>query len=337
MDCFGFFRGFNRDSLKKIKRTIAKNNNSIIYDIPPSSHPGATSSAVLKSQTTSPHRYEGGRRFHADESIPYILPSDAQEDDRLHLQHWAIKLAFGSNFDAPVQHALEHGIDVLDSACGPGTWMLEMANMFPNSKFHGTDISTRFPDQIKPGNSEFRVHNIVNDPPFEKDCFGYIHQRLVVLSIKIDEWPTVLENLKLTLKPGGWIELTEFSFAEAYNLGPVTKKKKQGFKLMAAGGMDPDLGSNLTKLLLKAGFINIQKRSVDFPINHGGKLGELFWYDFKEGLVSSKLAYTKIHSEFEKPGVYEKFLEDMGEECKTNKTTIQWTRAIAQKPLRSDT
>lgn len=43
------------------------------------------------------------------------------DKDRLHQQHWMIRLAFGSNFDAPVQDALERGIVVLDSACGTYT------------------------------------------------------------------------------------------------------------------------------------------------------------------------------------------------------------------------
>lgn len=40
------------------------------------------------------------------------------DKDRLHQQHWMIRLAFGSNFDAPVEKELEKGIVVLDSACG---------------------------------------------------------------------------------------------------------------------------------------------------------------------------------------------------------------------------
>ncbi|KAI9322647.1 S-adenosyl-L-methionine-dependent methyltransferase [Dichotomocladium elegans] len=288
---------------------------------------------IQTNQSTSAHRYEDGRHFHADKNITYILPDDIQEDDRLHLQHWAVQLAFGSNFDAPVQEALEDGIKVLDSACGPGTWVLEMAKAFPNSKFCGTDLSSRFPDQIKPKNSEFYVHNIVEDPPFEKDSFGYIHQQAVTVGIKIVDWPKVLENHKLILKPGGWIELTEFSYTEAHNSGPITKAGNDiSFKMLAAAGLDPDLGSHLTTLLADAGFTNIQARSVDIPVNHGGKLGELFWENTKEAFKSTKSVYAKFRPEFQEPGVYEKFIEDMGEECKTYKSTVRWTRAIAQKP-----
>lgn len=40
------------------------------------------------------------------------------DKDRLHQQHWMIKLAFGGNFSSPVEEQLQKGITVLDSACG---------------------------------------------------------------------------------------------------------------------------------------------------------------------------------------------------------------------------
>ncbi|KAI9322668.1 S-adenosyl-L-methionine-dependent methyltransferase [Dichotomocladium elegans] len=333
MGCFGVLRTFTRDLKKNRKEDNAKNNMSTTSDITSGPPATDTPSPVQISQSTQSNRYENGRRFNDDENVVYILPNDAQDDDRLHIQHWALKLGFGSNFDAPVEQTLKDGTNVLDSACGPGTWMLDMATMFPNSKFYGTDVSSRFPDQIKPKNSEFCVHNIMDDPPFEKDYFGYIHQRLVIAGIKKNDWPKVIENLKLTLKPGGWIELTEISFVQMNNLGPITESGNNiTFKVLAAGGMDPDLGSNLMQMLSDAGFINIQKRTFDAPLNHGGKIGELFWNDFEELMKSTKSAYASVHPEFEEPGVHEKFIKDVGEECKLNKTTVQWTRAFAQKP-----
>ncbi|KAI9322592.1 S-adenosyl-L-methionine-dependent methyltransferase [Dichotomocladium elegans] len=253
------------------------------------------------------------------------------------MQHWAIKLAFGSNFDAPVQSILESGTNVLDSACGPATWTIEMSHTFPSSRFYGTDISSRFPDQVKAGKCEFLVHNILDEPPFEENFFGYIHQRLVILGIKMVDWPKVLENLRFTLKPGGWIELTEFSYVKAENLGPKGQFVIDlSLKVLQAAGLDPDLGSNLPKLLIDAGFTNVQSRSVELPINHGGKVGELFWQDFKEGFKAAKHVYAKMHTEFQEPGVYEKFLDELGEEGRQKKSTIQWTRVIAQKPLADD-
>lgn len=46
---------------------------------------------------------------------------------------------------------------------------------------------------------------------------------------------------------------------------------------MNKGGMDIDLANNLEPMLKDAGFVNVQTRSFDMPMNHGGKVGELFW------------------------------------------------------------
>lgn len=149
----------------------------------------------------------------------------------MHQQHWLVALAFGSHFDSPVQAELEKGINVLDSACGtlilflmfsattlplqclwyqqhdswlthlyydttkidegPATWAMQMAKAYPKSKVYGTDISERFPDSIKPSNCEFLVHNIVENPPFPDDHFGFIHQRFLLLGIAKKDWPQV--------------------------------------------------------------------------------------------------------------------------------------------------
>ncbi|KAI9321235.1 S-adenosyl-L-methionine-dependent methyltransferase [Dichotomocladium elegans] len=247
------------------------------------------------------------------------------EDDRLHLQHWAVKLAFGSNFDAPIEKELEEGTNVLDSACGPATWTLEMANAFPNSTFYGTDISPRFPEQIKPGNCKFLVHNILEEPPFEENFFGYIHERLVVLGIKQADWPKLLKNLTKTLKPGGWLELTE-----------VNQTAQFCRKVMTAAGLDLDIESSLPNLVSEAGLINIQKRQVDAPINHSGKMGQLFWENFKEGFSAVRAAFTKFHPEFEEPGAFEKFIDGIGEDSRKSEWTISFTRVIGQKPLLND-
>lgn len=38
--------------------------------------------------------------------------------DRVHQQHWMLKVLFDGNFKAPVESALEEGMQVLDSGCG---------------------------------------------------------------------------------------------------------------------------------------------------------------------------------------------------------------------------
>ncbi|KAI9321236.1 S-adenosyl-L-methionine-dependent methyltransferase [Dichotomocladium elegans] len=331
-------RKSNKDSKKKsnLDATIPQSpthDASNISDVASVSKSGVDTQITSISSSPLQHHYENGRRYYDNEDIAYLLPDDIEDDDRMYLQHWAVRMAFGSNFDAPVTNALNDGINVLDSACGPGAWTLEMANKYPNSKFYGTDISPRFPNQF-PSNCEFLAHNIVDTPPFGENYFDYAFQRLVILGIKKVDWPKVIENIKFTLKPGGWIELTEFSYFTSQNVGPnIQLVVDLSRKIMTAAGLDLEIQSNLSRLLSEAGFTNIQVRTVDVPINHGGKMGNLFWQDSKEAFTSAKHMFTKFHPDFEKPGVFDKFIEDIGEESKVKKWTMPWTRAIAQKPL----
>lgn len=99
-----------------------------------------------------------------------------------------------SNFHAPIEEKLRKGIKVLDSGCGPGTWTLEMAEAYKESKFHGIDCSAIFPDNIKPSNVEFAVANLAKPLPFEDNFFDYIYQRLVFLGLTSEDWDNVKDN-----------------------------------------------------------------------------------------------------------------------------------------------
>lgn len=98
---------------------------------------------------------------------------------------------YSRNFVAPVAEQLEKGITVLDSGCGPASWTLDMAQEFPNSKFHGIDISNIFPNEKKPDNCEFVIANISEKIPYPDNYFDYVHQRLLFLGLTSEMWESV--------------------------------------------------------------------------------------------------------------------------------------------------
>jgi ubiquinone/menaquinone biosynthesis C-methylase UbiE len=98
---------------------------------------------------------------------------------------------FSSNFHAPVTQMLEEGITVLDAGCGPATWTFEMGEAFPESKFHGVDISCVFPEDIKPANVELVIGNIAKYIPYPDNTFDYVHQRLLFAGLTDENWESV--------------------------------------------------------------------------------------------------------------------------------------------------
>lgn len=98
---------------------------------------------------------------------------------------------FYRNFQAPLQEKLEQGITVLDSGCGPAAWVFDMAKDFPNSQFHGIDITSTFPHDTKPSNCEFTVANLAEGIPYPDNYFDYVHQRLLILGLTNANWDFV--------------------------------------------------------------------------------------------------------------------------------------------------
>lgn len=105
-----------------------------------------------------------------------------------------------SNFHAPVQEQLTEGINVLDSGCGPGTWTLDLAEVYPKSKFYGVDASCVFPENIKPPNVQFLIGNIAKDLPFPDNQFDFIFQRLLFLGLTSDDWDNVRQSVTVFSK-----------------------------------------------------------------------------------------------------------------------------------------
>ncbi|KAI9254604.1 S-adenosyl-L-methionine-dependent methyltransferase [Phascolomyces articulosus] len=281
------------------------------------------------------HRYDDqGRRYHNRNDAVYILPDDDEEIDRIHMQHWVLKIGFQGNFDAPLKKELDEGITVLDGGCGPGTWSLEMAKEFPRSDFYGVDISEVFPSEIKPPNCNFQVHNLSNPLPFTSEFFDYIFQRMLVLGIMRDDWDKVLSHYMDALKPGGWIELTEVNIPDSVNAGPKLSILMNTLGEVAKQkGVNPSISSELESKLKKAGAVNTVNRRIEVPMHHGGKLGMLLWEDFViafRGLLKPFVA--KKYPEYEDEEAYIKFIDEVAKECEETQNHIIFYRAYGQKP-----
>ena len=81
---------------------------------------------------------EHGRTYHSYKQGAYFLPNDAEEQERLDIQHKsALTLLDGKLALAP----LEQPRNVLDLATGRGIWALEFAKRYPQANVIGSDLS----------------------------------------------------------------------------------------------------------------------------------------------------------------------------------------------------
>lgn len=107
--------------------------------------------------------------------------------------------------------------------CGSGTWLLELARMYPNNEYYGVDVTPLLPTDSLPGNVQFFSVNVLYDLPFEAFTFDFVHQRLLVRNFNTKQWQTIIGELARVTKPYGFIEIMEMDLSP-YCQGPTTKK-----------------------------------------------------------------------------------------------------------------
>jgi len=136
--------------------------------------------------TGSFFRRLGGRRHRV--GVPYILPADMQEINRLDFQHYMLRYALRGNYAAPVRNPA----NILDVGGGTGRWAIEMAGLFTRANCISLDLT----DPSVPGgaligvtpppNVRFVVANVLEGLPHPDASFDFVHQRLLTGALPAD-------------------------------------------------------------------------------------------------------------------------------------------------------
>ncbi|KAI8147548.1 S-adenosyl-L-methionine-dependent methyltransferase [Fennellomyces sp. T-0311] len=269
----------------------------------------------------------------------YLLSHDETEKERLRKQSAAVTAICGGNFDAPVHDYLAKGTNVLDSGCGPGTWILDMYKEYPQSTFYGIDLSPVFPtgnNAADLANCKFSCHNVLEPLPFPDNHFGFIRQQFLVGGIPEHSWPTLLKEFMRIVEPGGWIELTEVIPTDVFNLGPKYEAVNNAMIQYARErGVRMSATRELEKYLIDAGAVHIQNRPRLFPIGHIGPSNDSW---IRENVISVlrhqfQPIFVKMHPELQDRESYEKHMSEIMEECGELKTSMLLYRMYAQKPM----
>ncbi len=137
--------------------------------------------------------------------VPYLLPKDALEDQRLNYQHHVLYRTMSNHYLAPLTQAT--ATTILDVGTGTGIWPIEMSALFPHAQILGVDVALSSLPNPLPPNCLFAEANILHGLPFPDQQFAFTHQRLLVAAIPTTHWPTVVRELVRVTRPGGWIEL----------------------------------------------------------------------------------------------------------------------------------
>lgn len=221
-------------------------------------------------------RIFGGRRHLA--AIPYPLPKDMGEINRLDFQHYLLRTGIGQNFIAPVSQPQA----ILDVGSGSGRWAMEIAAQFPSAQVTGVDLVAPSVDisqvlghglDTKPSNFSFALGNILEGLPFPDASFDFVHQRLLITAIPKRFWPNVIAELARVTRPGGWVELAECGVAERGGPGYMGLWGSW-IEFLDTRGVDFSLGHTIGQMLASGGLAQVTQRQLYFPMGDwGGRVG----------------------------------------------------------------
>ena len=170
--------------------------------------PGVKDDDVYKS---SPRGVMDGRK--RTQGVPYLMPTDLEEMNRLDFQHYMLRYALRGNYAAPVGRPGS----ILDVGTGTGRWAREMAQLFPQANVVGVDVKLPPADSqaeegkgdLRPPNYAFVYGNLFEGLPFADGAFDFVHMRLLIKAIPHEKWPSVIKELIRVTRPGGWVESVE--------------------------------------------------------------------------------------------------------------------------------
>lgn len=183
--------------------------------------------------------------------------------------------------------------DVLDIACGPGGWMLGLAEAFPDMQVTGLDISQEMIDYARVRarasqleNAHFQVGSAIEPLTFPDASFDLINARQIEGVIPTASWPSLLQEMARITRPGGIIRLTGNEWGISNSLAYETYMEQilQGFQKFGLSHA-PDTRSfgittMLSRYLRDVGCVNVQERVS-------------FW-DFSAGAPQHQEGYNMI-------------------------------------------
>ncbi len=219
---------------------------------------------------------EAGQRTYLDDA-PYLLPKDAQEDERLRFQHYALHRAFGNHYLAPLSPETR---TILDVGSGTGIWSIDMAQQFPQAHIMGVDIALTSLPPVLPSTCLFGQADVLQGLPFPTQQFDFTHQRLLVFAIPAPRWPDVVRELVRVTRPQGWIELLEVG-TTVQNAGPATERLMSWLRESTqALGIELTMVTRLGDLLTQAGCQAVEAQDIPVPLGSwAGRSGEMLKLD----------------------------------------------------------
>lgn len=274
-----------------------------------------------------------------DESTYPIDPENAVEMARLLNQDLMITKAMGGPLSEQDEDPSFH--HVLDLACGPGGWALNVARLLPNAQITGGDISKlmiRYASATAKArglhNAHFTTMNIQERFPFADNSFDLINARYLVAVLTPKVWPAMLRETCRVCEPGGTIRLTEteMPITNSPAFEQITQMALNAFTMTGRnfGPTSRNFGITplLCGLLTNAGYHDVKYKAYGIDNSAGTEGHESFYQDImvvfnlgKPFIVGLGLATDEKYEELYQQALQEMRADDF---CSINYSMTVW-------------
>lgn len=255
----------------------------------------------------------------------YMVDSEsAAEMARLMRQDHLLTQGMGGLF--PERPDLSNIERILDIACGPGGWVMEVAFANPEIDVVGVDISQTMIEYARAqakvqmlDNASFKVMNALKPLDFPDGSFDLVNTRFIVAFMLPSVWPKFVRECRRILSPGGVLRLTDLEWGfsnkaafEKYS-GLFSQALQKAGQSFSPNGLHMGITPMLVRILQDAGYQNIQKKAHMIDFSAGTEANEGFYQDLKVGfkLVQPFLTKWKVATQEEVDELYEQLLTEM--------------------------
>lgn len=229
--------------------------------------------------------------------LPYQMPHDVEEMNRLDFQHYILRATLRGNYLAPVSSPGS----ILDVGTGTGLWAREVAVTFPRANVIGFDVNPPAVDaasetrgiELRPPNYAFVAGNLLEGLPFNDASFDFVHMRALLAAIPHQQWPFVVGELQRVTRLGGWVESLECSLLQRG--GPAIDQLMAWLTAtIARKGVEFADGGRVGEYLQAAGLRQVTVREAVVPCGDSGgrigKMGAMDWFSILGALRGPMVA-----------------------------------------------
>ena len=219
----------------------------------------------------------------------YILGDSSTEGVHLIEQDVNFNTSMGGLLPEQSQESLSHISHVLDVACGPGGWALELAQADAHMQVTGIDISANMIEYANAqarasglDNVSFKVGNITEPLDFLDASFDLVNARHIEEVIPVTAFLPLFQELFRITRRGGIIRITgsEWGVTNSFAYETLMRQPLRASRIagldFSADGRNIGIAPWLRRFLRDAGCVNIRERPsfLDFsagaPQQSGG-------------------------------------------------------------------